>query len=125
MTDQRRLPCTAFLLFGSLLYLFPAPAVAGDINACKYLVVTDFTSDPYGIAKELRAQASAKGFVAALSAADIPANDLLKACVMSGSWSATGSGRGLTMRVVDASGSLVAEISARGSTWANANRRVR
>jgi hypothetical protein len=33
------------------------------INYCKYLVVTDFTSDPYGIAKELRAQAAARGFV--------------------------------------------------------------
>ena len=30
---------------------------ASEINSCKYLVVVDFTSDPLGIAKELRVQA--------------------------------------------------------------------
>jgi hypothetical protein len=45
-----------------LLSLFTTSAVAGEINAYKYLIVGDFASDPYGIAKELRAQASAKGF---------------------------------------------------------------
>jgi S1-C subfamily serine protease len=46
-------------------------------------------------------------------------------CVMSGSWSANGFGGGLTMRVVDASGSLVAEASARATAWVNANHTVR
>src|SRR5215470_1533639 len=70
-----------------MLSLFAAPAAAGEINACKYLVVTDFTSDPYGIAKELRAQAAVKGFVVVSVIADVSQADLLKTCVMSGSWS--------------------------------------
>lgn len=118
MSERHRwgLPCRAFFALGSLLSLLPAAAVAGDISACKYLVVTDFTSDPYGIARELRAEAGAKGFVVALSTSDIPANDLLKMCVMSGSWSANGLGGGLTMRVVDASGSLVVGVVPRAET---------
>jgi hypothetical protein len=115
----------AIFVFGSVLSLLPASAVAGDINACKYLAVTDFTNDPYGIARELRLEAGAKGFVVALSNSDVPANDRLKMCTMSGSWSANGFGGGLTMRVVDASGSLVAEASARATAWVNANRTVR
>lgn len=127
MNDQCgwRLPCRAFFVFVSLLSLLPASAVVADINACKNLVVTDFTSDPYGIARELRAEARAKGFVVALSTSEIPPNDLLKTCVMSGSWSANGFGGGLSMRVVDASGSLVAEAAARATAWINASRTVR
>jgi hypothetical protein len=87
-------------------------------------VVNDFTSDPHGIASELRAEAGAKGFIVALSNSDIPPNDVIKMCVMSGSWSANGLGEGLTMRVVDASG-FVAEASARATAWVNANRTVR
>jgi hypothetical protein len=77
MNEQHagNLLCRAFFVFGSLLSLLPAFAAAADINACKYLVVTDFTSDPYGIAKELREEASARGFVVALSASDIPPDD--------------------------------------------------
>ena len=37
-------------------------AVAGEIDACKFLVVENFTSDPYGIANELRKQAREQGF---------------------------------------------------------------
>lgn len=62
MSEQHRwtLQCRAFFVFGSLLSLLPASAVAGEIDACMYLVVTDFTSDPYGIAKQLRAEAGAE-----------------------------------------------------------------
>jgi hypothetical protein len=76
MSEYHRwsLPYRAIFVFGSLLSLLPASAVAGDINACKYLVVTDFTNDPYGIARELRSEAGAKGFVVALSNSDIPPN---------------------------------------------------
>jgi hypothetical protein len=83
------------------------------INACKYLVVTDFTSDPYGIAEELREQASAKGFAVVSAIADLSPVDLLKTCVMSGSWWRTLNGGRLSMRVVDApSGALIAEVNA-------------
>jgi hypothetical protein len=33
------------------------------IDACKYLLVNDFSNDPYGIAMELRTEARAHGFV--------------------------------------------------------------
>jgi hypothetical protein len=99
-----------------MLSLFSASAFAGEINACKYLVVTDFTSDPYGIAKELRAQASAKGFAVVSAVSEVPQADLLKTCVMSGSWARDLGGAELAVRVVDApSGALMAEAAASGS----------
>lgn len=114
--DGRHLPRGASaLLVLLLLPLFTTCAFAGEINACKYLVVTDFTSDPYGIAKELRAQAVAKGFVVVSAASDVSQADLLKTCVMGGSWSREVSGGRLAMRVVDAGGELVAEASAGAS----------
>jgi len=104
--------------------LLAGSAFAAEINACKYLVVNDFASDPYGIAKQLREQATARGFSVISSAQEIPLNDLFKACVMSGSWSAAGFGGQITMRVVDASGSLMAEASARATNWVNVNRTI-
>ncbi len=95
------------------LPLFATSAIAGEINSCKYLVVTDFTSDPYGIAKELRAQAGAKGFTVVSAVSEVPQADLLKTCVMTGSWARDLSGGELSVRVVDApSGALVAEAAA-------------
>jgi S1-C subfamily serine protease len=102
----------ALLIFFLMLSLFAASAVAGEINACKYLAVTDFTDDPYGIAQELREQASAKGFAVVTTIADLSPTDLLKTCVMSGSWWRTPNGGRLSMRVVDASGgALIAEVN--------------
>jgi S1-C subfamily serine protease len=98
------------------LSIFTTPAIAGEINSCKYLVVTDFTNDPYGIAKELRAQASAKGFTVVSAVSEVPQADLLKTCVMTGSWARDLSDGELAVRVVDApSGALVAEAAASGS----------
>lgn len=126
--DERGLPrgSRALLIIVPILFLFAASVVAGEINACKYLVVTDFTNDPYGIAKELRAQAVAKGFVVVSSASDVPPGDLLKTCVMTGSWSAGGFGGQLAMRVVDAtSGALIAEAVTGATNWWNVKRTVR
>lgn len=127
MSEQygRSLPPGVFFLVGLLFCLPPASAAAGDINACKYLVVIDFASDPYGIAKELRKEATAKGFSVALSTGDIPANDRPKTCEMSGSWRTIGFGGGLDMRVADASGSLVDEASASATNWIGTSRTVR
>ena len=83
-----------------MLLLFSACAFAGEINACKYLVVTDFTDDPYGIAQELRDQASTKGFAVVTAIADLSPTDLLKTCVMSGSWWRTPNGGRLSLRIV-------------------------
>ena len=92
---------THHLLILLLFMLFSASATAGEINACKYLIVGDFTSDPYGIAKELRAQATARGFIVVSAVSEVPQADLLKACVMSGSWARELRGGELSVRVVD------------------------
>src|SRR5271165_3865886 len=109
----------ASTLFASFLILsmLNALASAGEINACKYLVITDFTSDPYGIARDLRAQASAKGFTVVSAVADQSPDDLLRTCVMSGSWSREIVGGGeLSVRVVDAvGGELVGEAAAQAA----------
>src|SRR5579863_2905530 len=113
------------LIFVPMLFLLAAPAAAGEINSCKYLVVTEFTSDPYGIAKELRAQASAKGFAVISAVADVSLVDSLKTCVMSGSWVREAVGGQVSVRVVDApSGALVAEASA-GAARMGVSRTVR
>jgi hypothetical protein len=80
------------LILMAMLSLRAVSAVAGDINSCKYLVVAEFSSDPYGIAKELRAQASAKSFIVVSTVADVSQADSLKTCVMSGSWSREAAG---------------------------------
>ena len=57
---MKTLKALAMLL---LLLLLSAvlPASGSDIDTCKYLLVADFTADPYGIAQELRAQARSNG----------------------------------------------------------------
>jgi S1-C subfamily serine protease len=125
--DGHGLPWSAqtLLIIVLMLSLLAGSAVAGDISACKYLLVTDFTSDPYGIAKELRAQATAKGFVVISAVTDVSPSDSLKTCVMSGSWSSGAYGGQLAMRVVDASGELVAEAAAGATNWVSVKRTVR
>lgn len=113
------------LLLLSIFSLLSGFAVAGEINSCRYLVVTDFTNDPYGIAKELRAQATAKGFTVVSAATDVSPVDMLKTCVMSGNWSAGGFGGQLAMRVVDTSGELVAEAATGATNWWSVKRTVR
>lgn len=114
----------AFLALAAMLGSSVYPAAAGDINSCKYLSVTDFTSDPYGIAKELRAQAASKGFVVVSSVTDVPSGDLFKTCVMSGSWSRETYGGQLAMRVVDADGALIAEAATGAVNWVSVKRTV-
>jgi S1-C subfamily serine protease len=101
------------LVFVPAFLTFGASAEAGEINACKYLQVLDFSYDPYGIAKELRVEAGKKGFVVVASRNEIPANDILKMCTMGGTWNTYGSGGSLSMQVTDVSGELIAEADAR------------
>ena len=108
------------------LSVLPTTAVASEINACKYLLVTDFTSDPYGIAKELRTQASAKGFTVVSALTDISASDSFRTCVMLGSWSSGGTGGRIAIRVVEAqSSALMAEAAAGATNWWSVSRTVR
>jgi len=108
------------------LALLTTVALAGEIDACKYLIVVDFTSDPYGIAKELREQGRAKGFVVVSAVSEVPQADVLKICVMSGSWARTAGGGELSLRVVDgASSTLVAEAATGATNWISTKRTVR
>ena len=84
-----------------LVSMYRPSAAASEIDACKYLVVTDFTADPYGIAQELRAQAQAKCFTVVSNARDVAESDGLKTCVMAGSWNSGGYGGNVAVRVVD------------------------
>lgn len=103
----------------------PQSKKALEIDGCQYLVVTDFTADPFGIAKELRAQGRAQGFTVVSSVADVPAGDSFKACVMTGSWSRGAYGGQIAMRVVDAArGAVIAEAAAEGTAWWSVRRTV-
>ena len=114
------------LVVSLMLSLFAASATASEINACKYLVVTDFTEDPYGIAQELRAQARAKGFTVVSSVRQITESDKLKTCIMAGSWNRGAYGGNVAVRVVDAIGSdVIGEAAASGTDWWSVKRTVR
>jgi S1-C subfamily serine protease len=97
-----------------------------DVNACKYLMIADFANDPFGLAKELRVQGTAHGFQVLSAARDVPTDEGLKVCSMAGSWQII-AGRGyVSMRVLDASGSVIEEASARTGAWTmSANHAVR
>jgi S1-C subfamily serine protease len=107
------------------LLLFVASATASEINACKYLVVGNFTSDPYGIAEELREQARAKGFTVISAVNDVTQAERPKICVMTGSWNSGAYGGHVAMQVLDESGALVSEAAASGTAWWSASRTVR
>jgi|ERR1700693_4079289 len=62
----------ALLVISVMLWFSTTTSFAGEIDACKYLIVTDFTQDPYGIAKELRAQGRARGFVVVSTMTEVP-----------------------------------------------------
>jgi len=115
----------AILLSGSILQLVPSSAIAGEISSCQYLVIADFSNDPYGIANELRMQATTQGFIIASSPNQIRPNDRLKTCFVSSNWSLNGRGARIDMQVVDSSGSLMAKASAGATIWRNPNSTIR
>ena len=125
MMQRSRLLRTLVCLFVTIGFYSPL-ARAGDIDSCKYLVVTDFTSDPYGIAQELRTEARSKGFTLISTVTDAAQSERLKTCVMGGSWNSNAYGGSVAVRVVDAvSGDLVGEAAASGTAWWSAKRTVR
>lgn len=114
---------SAFLALSLFLTLSVA---ASEVDACKYLFVTDFTADPFGIAKELREQAGTRGFMVITSAGEAPASETLSVCLMTGSWTRTAYGGSVSVQVRDAfDGELIAEATASGTAWWSASRTVR
>lgn len=105
------------LIHLSVFTIATATLFGADINACKYLIIGDFPNDPFGLAKELRTQGTTHGFQVLSVARDVPIGEGLKACVMAGN-AAVIAGRGyVSMRVLDASGGVIQEASARTSAW--------
>lgn len=105
-----------------------APTAPKEINACKYLIVKDFDSDPYGIAKQLRAQARSNGFTLIEEATVLTPSERLRSCVMNGSWErwASGMGGNIAIRVEDViAGALIAEGATEGIAWWSVGRTVR
>ena len=109
-----------------ILSTLAVPSSSSEINTCKYLLVTDFTSDPYGIALELRKQAAVRGFTVVAAATEITQTDSFKTCVMAGSWSSNATGGQVSVRVVAAEGGeLMGEAAAGGTAWWSVHRTVR
>ncbi len=100
---------------------------ASEINSCKYLVVVDFTSDPLGIAKELRVQARSQGFTVISTPDDVVPSERPKTCVMAGSWAQTWvSGGGVTVQVRGAlDNDLIGEATVAGTNWWGVRRMLR
>ncbi len=121
------MPFTSPRIVLSILSAFLAlttQVAASEIDACKYLVVTDFASDPFGIAGQLRTQARANGFTVVSTSNEVTPTDSLKVCVMTGSWQAAGYGGSVALRVLDAGGTLIGEVSVRGTDWWGVSRTV-
>lgn len=103
-----------------------AQGAHSQVNACKYLYVSDFTSDPYGIAQELRQQGRERGFTVVTSRAEVKDSDVFKTCLMVGSWSAQGFGGQVNVRILDApTQEVIAEASTTGTNWWSVGRTVR
>ena len=104
MSKQIRSHAFHGLLCIAVLLTFKPLVIAEDIDACKYLAVPVFQSDPWGIANELRAQGQASGFVVISAVTEVPLADRPKTCVMTGSWYQGGFGVSVAVRVVNAVG---------------------
>jgi serine protease Do len=112
MNKQVRFHAFHVLICAAVLLALNPPAIANEIDACKYLLVPVFQSDPYGIANALRAQAQASGFVVISAVTEVPLADQPKACVMTGSWNQGAFGVSVSVRVVDAvSGDVIGDAS--------------
>ncbi|HVZ19863.1 MAG TPA: hypothetical protein VG871_02305 [Vicinamibacterales bacterium] len=107
--------------------LAPMPARAADIDSCKYLLVSDITPDPYGVASELRTEAESAGFIVVRSASQVPDADQFRSCIMAAQWLTLSSVTGqLAVRVVDAaSGAPIASATLSSVNWFGMGRTAR
>jgi hypothetical protein len=107
MNKQIRSHAFQGLLCIAVLLTFKPMAIAEDIDACKYLAVPVFQSDPWGIANDLRTEGQAKGFVVISAVTEVSLADRPKTCVMTGSWYQGGFGVSVAVHVVNAVGGEV------------------
>ncbi|MGE0446184.1 MAG: hypothetical protein AB7P99_13225 [Vicinamibacterales bacterium] len=114
MNRTRAIHLAVFVLFVP----FVVPSVAAEIDACKYIVVTEQARDRYGIAEEVRRQAAAAGFIVVTNTRAVPDADTFKACVMTADWFGDTTSGEVVLQVMDAvTGTPVALARAGGLNW--------
>jgi S1-C subfamily serine protease len=113
----------AFFCAAVLLSLHPL-AAASDVGACKYVIVKDHTSDPYGIVNELRSEGQQRGFVFISAETKLALTDLAKTCAMSATWNVAGTSVDIAVRLRDVAGGVVADAGS-GITGFTVGRAVR
>jgi hypothetical protein len=108
------------------MLLLAGPAAAAEIDACKYLLVSDLAEDPNHIVDELRAQGLARGFTMITSPSEVPRADEFRSCVMVGSWVSGITSGQLAIRVVDAvTGAPIAGATLSATNWWGLDRTMR
>jgi hypothetical protein len=113
--------CVA-LLFGAIA----APAAAAEIDACKYVAVTEQARDQYGIAAEVRKQAAERGFIVVTETRAVPVADAFKACVITADWLGSDVSGEVVLQVMDAvTGTPVAVSRVGGLNWSSTDRAMR
>lgn len=118
---------TATLPAAALTILLLAGSVsAAEIDACKYLRVSDLAEDPYGIVNALRTQGREQGFTVVISPSEVPDADAFKSCLMVGDWLGGPLAGRLAIRVVDAlTGAPIAGATIAGTNWWGIGRTLR
>jgi hypothetical protein len=97
---------------------FVVESSAAEIDACKYVVVTEQLRDRYGIAEEVRRQAAAAGFIVVMNTRAVPDADAFTACVMTADWFGDTTSGEVVLQVMDAvTGTPVAVARASGLNW--------
>lgn len=101
-------------------------AEAAEIDACKYLLVSDLAEDPYGIVKALRTQGREQGFIIVINPSEVPDADAFRSCLMVGDWLGDSLTGRLAIRVVDAlTGAPIAGATIAGTNWWGIGRTLR
>jgi hypothetical protein len=99
---------------------------AAEVDACKYVVVTDLADDKYGLMNELRSQARTRGFIVVTAQSEVPEVDVFRSCVMVGHWLDGPWFGQLAIQVFDAvSGAPIAAANISSTNWWGIGRTVR
>lgn len=108
------------------ILLLAGSVSAAEIDACKYLLVSDLAEDPYGIVNALRTQGREQGFIIVINPSEVPDADAFKSCVMVGDWLGGPWAGRLAIRVVDAlTGAPIAGATIAGTNWWGIGRTLR
>lgn len=108
------------------ILLLAGSVSAAEIDACKYLLVSDLAEDPYGIVNALRTQGREQGFIIVINPSEVPDADAFKSCLMVGDWLGGVSVGRLAIRVVDTlTGAPIAGATIAGTNWWGIGRTTR